>query len=58
VIGIAQDNLGVEIVQQIAREDAFDSPLGADRHEDGRLYVAVRGVEDAGARTCFGADGL
>ncbi len=58
VIRVAQDDLRVEVVQQIAREDAFNRPLGADRHEDRRFDVAVRGVQDARAGTCFGAGRL
>ena len=58
VIGIAQDDLGIEIVQQIARQDAFDGPLGADGHENRRLDIAVGRVEDACARACLGADRL
>ncbi len=55
---VAQNDLGVQIIQQIAREDAFDGPLGADRHEHWRFDIAVGRVEDARARACLGADRL
>ena len=58
VIGVGQDDLRVQIVQQIAREDALNGPLRADRHEDGRFDVAVGGVQDARARTGFRAGRL
>ncbi len=37
------------------REDAFDRPLRADRHEDRRFDITMGGVEDAGTRACLGA---
>src|SRR5712691_1893173 len=58
MIRVAQDDLRVQIVQQVAGKHAFDRGLRTDRHEDGSLHVAVRGVEDAGPRPCGGADGL
>ena len=36
----------VQIVQQVARDNAFNRPLGADRHEDGRLDLPVGGDLD------------
>jgi hypothetical protein len=48
----------VQIVQQVARDNAFNRPLGADRHEHRRLDIAMRGVDDAGARPCFGTGRL
>ncbi len=48
VIGIGQDDRGLHRVQGAGR-DRLDGGLGANRHEDRRRYVAVRGVVHAGA---------
>ena len=53
MIGVAQDDLGVQVVQQIARQDAFDGRLRADGHEHRSLDVAMRGVQNAGARAGY-----
>lgn len=55
MVRVAENDLGVKVVQKVAWEDAFNGSLGADRHEDRSLDIAMRGVEDAGARSCFGA---
>ena len=57
VIGVGQDDLGIEFVCQIALHDAFDGGLRAHRHEDGSFDDAVRGVDAAGARAGVGALG-
>ena len=57
VIGVGQDDLGVELLDEIALGDALDRGLRAHRHEDRRLDVAVRRVEHAGARPGFRALG-
>ena len=49
VIGVGQDDAGVEILREVALGEPFDGGLRADRHEDGRFDVAVRGVQQAGA---------
>ena len=58
VIGVGQDDLGVEFVGQVALQNAFDGGLRAHRHEDRRFDDAVRGVEQSGARAGVGALGL
>ena len=58
VIGVGEDDLGVELAGQIALHDAFDRGLRADGHEDGRFDDAVRGVDQTGASAGVGADGL
>ena len=49
MVGVAEDDAGLEIVPQIALAESFDGGLRADRHEDRGRDVAVRGVQDAGA---------
>ena len=46
MIGVAEDDLGVEVVDQIPRQQAFDGGLRTDRHEDWRFDVAMRGVQN------------
>lgn len=58
MIRVAQDNFGVEIGDQIARENTFDCRLSAHGHENGSLDVAMGGVENARPCTGSGADGL
>ena len=58
MIGVGEDDLGVQLVGQVALGEAFDGGLRADRHEDRRLDGAVGGVEQAGARAGVGAFGL
>jgi hypothetical protein len=57
VISIGKDDGGVKVLPKIALGQAFDSRLGAYGHEDGRGNVAVRCVENTGARPCFRALG-
>ena len=58
MIGIGQDDFGVEFAFQIALRNAFDRGLRAHRHEDRRLDDAVSGVQQPGARARVGALGL
>ena len=55
VIGIAENNFGVQISDQVPRQDALHRRLRADRHEDWSFDIAMRGVENACARAGFGA---
>ena len=57
MIGVAEDDAGVEFVPKVALGQAFDCGLRADRHEDGGRDVAVRGVQNAGAGAGFRAFG-
>src|SRR5947208_13780632 len=47
VVGVPQDDFGVEIVEQIARQQAFDSSLRANGYEHRGLDVAMAGVQDS-----------
>ena len=58
VIGVGEDDLGVEVVNEVARGERLDGGLGADGHENRRFDDAVGGMEQAGARPCFGAGSL
>ena len=58
MVRVGQDDARVEIVEQIARQQAFDRGLGPDRHEDRRLDVAMRGMQEAGPRAGVRAGGL
>ena len=58
VIGVGEDDFGVQLVGQIALHDALDGGLRADWHEHGGFDDAVRGVDEAGARAGVGALGL
>ena len=49
VIRVPENDFRVEVVDQIARQDTLDGSLRADRHENGRFHVAVRGMKYAGA---------
>ena len=57
VVGVAEDDAGVEVFPEVALGEAFDGGLGADGHEDGRRDVAVFGVQNAGAGAGFRAFG-
>lgn len=58
VIGVGQDDVGVEVARQVALWDAFDGCLRADRHEDWCFHHAVSGMEQARARARVGAFSL
>jgi hypothetical protein len=53
VVGVAEDDARAERAQ-LVRVDGLHRPLRPDRHERGRRDVAVRRVEDAGARGAVG----
>ena len=57
VIGIGEQDLDVEILGEVALGQSLDRGLRADGHEDGRLDVAVRGMEQAGAGAGVGTLG-
>jgi hypothetical protein len=50
VVGVRQNDFGVQIVDEIARCQALDGALGADGHEYRRLNYAMRGVQQSGTR--------
>lgn len=58
VISIGQNDLGVEIIGELARSEAFNRSLSSDRHEYGRFDCAVSGVQQTRARTGMGTGGL
>ena len=58
MISVAEDDLGVQIIDEVAREEAFDGGLRADGHEDRGLDDAVRGVKEARAGVGVRAGGL
>ena len=47
MIGIGQNDFGVQLAGQIALGDALDGGLRADGHEHRCFYSAVRGVNQA-----------
>ena len=49
VIGIAQDDLGVDVLSQFPLMHALDAAYRSHRHEDGGRDVPVRRRQDAGA---------
>ena len=57
MVGVAEDDAGLEFVPEIALVQPFDRCLCTDGHEDGRRDVAVFGVQDAGAGACDRAFG-
>ena len=58
MVGVAEDDLGIEIADQIAGEDALHCGLSTDRHEHRGLDVAVSCVEHSRARAGLGTDCL
>ena len=58
MIRVGEDDLGVDIAEEIARENPLNGRLCADRHEDRGLDVAVRRVQNAGPRARLAADSL
>ena len=53
VIGVAEHDLHAGVFELLRRQ-SLDGGLGADRHEDGRLDDAVRGVHAAQAGFAVG----
>ena len=53
VIRVAEDDLRAER-DEVARRDTFHGAVRADRHEGGRLDVAVRGRQHAAPRAAIG----
>lgn len=58
MIGVGENNFGIEFPGQIPLHDPFDGRLGADRHEYGGLDNSVVGVKQTGARARLGTNGL
>ncbi len=58
VIGVGENDPGIEIVLEIARGKRFHGRLGTHRHEDRRLDGAVRRMQETGASARFGTRGL
>jgi len=57
VVGIAEDDAGVQVGDKIPLRNSFDGGLRADGHEDGGFDGAVRGVEEAGPGAGVGTSG-
>jgi len=49
MVGVAEDDAGLEIVPQVALAESLDCGLCSDRHENRGRDIAVRGVQDTGA---------
>mgnify|MGYP003353705368 CR=1 FL=1 len=58
MIGVTQDDFGVEVVRQVTRQQTLDGGLRPNGHEDGGFNRAMRRVEEARARSGNGASGL
>eukprot|EP00456_Euglypha_rotunda_P050579 TRINITY_DN40712_c0_g1_i1.p1 TRINITY_DN40712_c0_g1~~TRINITY_DN40712_c0_g1_i1.p1 ORF type:complete len:123 (-),score=17.50 TRINITY_DN40712_c0_g1_i1:313-681(-) len=58
VVGIRQNDFGVQILFQLRRGQAFDGSLGADGHENGGFDDSVRGMNPSGTGAGDGAFGL
>ena len=58
MIGVAQDDLSVEIVEQIPGEHGFYGSLGADGHEHRRFDIAMSCMKNARTGARFRANGL
>ena len=48
VVGVAENDFGVDILLQFMLMNGFDAASGADRHEDRRGNVAVVGAQQTG----------
>lgn len=57
VVGVAEDNAGIDVVGEIGRGQALDRRLRADRHEDRCFHDAV-GQRDAAATGVSGLVGF
>jgi hypothetical protein len=57
VIGIGQDDAGLEVIEEVVLVESLDGCLGADWHKYGRRDIAMFGVQDACAGTSLGAFG-
>jgi len=47
MIGVAEDDLGFNSIDQIITQDAFNGSSRADRHKNRRLDIAVGGAKRA-----------
>lgn len=52
MIGVAEDDLGADVVAQLALVHCLDTAHGTHGHEDGRLHLAMSGGETSGTRRC------
>ena len=55
--GVGKDDGRTQVVPEISLGKALDGGVRPDRHKGGRLDIAVRGVQNAGAGMGFGALG-
>ena len=58
MIGVAENDLRVEVVNQIAGQQAFYGGLCPDRHEDRSFDVAMRGMQNPSPRAGMRTGGL
>ena len=49
MIGVAENDFGVDVVLEFMQVHPLHAADGADGHEDGRVYVAVVGVYESGS---------
>ena len=54
MVGVAENDLGFDFVIQLMNVHSLDRAKGADGHENGSLYRAVVGSEEAGASCTAG----
>ena len=53
MIGVTQDDFGVEIVRQVTRQQTLNRSLRPNGHEDRGFDIAMSSVQDARARAGF-----
>src|SRR5438309_2270993 len=58
MVGVGEDDAGIQVNLEVPGRDSFDCSVSADGHEYRRFDHAVRGMKQPGARARIGADGL
>src|SRR6266478_2525183 len=58
MIGVGEQNRGIEVLGEVALGEPFDRGLRADGHEHGRFDIAVSGMQHTGAGACDRTLGL
>lgn len=58
MIGIGENDPGVEIISELARRETFDGSLSSNRHEYGSFDCAVGGMQQTGACASVRTRGL
>jgi hypothetical protein len=58
MVGIGKNDLGIQIIDKVSRQDSLNRSLGPHRHKNRRFHNPMVRMQQPGPRASFGTSGL